>query len=140
MHHTVEGTCLCKGVGYRISGPILNFQYCHCSRCRKFTGSAHAANLFVALEHFEWTRGEDSLGRFDLQSEPGFQTAFCTTCGSSMPSVSSTKKFWVVPAGTLDGDPQAKPLRSIFTGSCAPWFVPTAALPSHEALPPKKGK
>ena len=45
----IEGKCLCGNVRYRITGPILNFQYCHCSRCRKFTGSAHAANVFTVV-------------------------------------------------------------------------------------------
>lgn len=134
-HAPLRGRCLCGAVGYRITGPVVNFQYCHCSRCRKFTGSAHAANLFVAPEHLEWDEGSDaSLGGFDLQSEPGFLTAFCRTCGSSMPSMSSTGRFWVVPAGALEDDPGVRPRRSIFYESRAPWFVPTGELPCHDEL------
>lgn len=132
---TPAGSCLCGTVRYRITGPIQNFQYCHCSRCRKFTGSGHATNLFAKPEHLEWTAGEASIGQFDLQSEPGFHTAFCKTCGSSLPNMSSTGRFWVVPAGTLDDDPGARPERNIFWGSRAPWFADTGTLPRHDELP-----
>ena len=76
------GSCLCGIVRYRITGPILSFQYCHCSRCRKFTGSAHAANLFTRPDHLEWLAGEGSLGSYELDAEPRFLTAFCKNCGS----------------------------------------------------------
>jgi len=135
----LRGSCLCGKVRYRISGPILNFQYCHCSRCRKFTGSAHAANLFVRTQDLEWLDGEDSLGSFVLDAKPTFSTAFCKTCGCSLPNRSSTGKFWVVPAGTLDEDPGARPLRNIFWGSRAPWFLESGCLPLHEELPSRAG-
>lgn len=130
-----EGVCLCSAVRYRITGDIVGFQYCHCSRCRKFTGSAHAANLFVRPEDLEWTEGRDNVGEFRLDAEPAFPTAFCRTCGSSLPSMSSTGKFWVIPAGTLTSDPGIEPARSIFWESRAPWYREVADLPKHAEMP-----
>jgi len=57
----VNGSCFCKKVNYEISGNMGVFQYCHCSRCRKVTGSAHAANLFVAPDDFKWLSGEENV-------------------------------------------------------------------------------
>ena len=37
-----SGRCLCGAVAYTISGNMGIFQYCHCSRCRKSTGSGFA--------------------------------------------------------------------------------------------------
>ena len=54
MGTTHSGTCLCGAVRFEISGSFERFYLCHCSRCRKGSGSAHAANLF-----FE--RGGDHL-------------------------------------------------------------------------------
>ena len=45
----VRGSCVCGGIGYEIRPPYLFFQYCHCSRCRKLSGSAHGANIFLKL-------------------------------------------------------------------------------------------
>lgn len=132
---SIAGSCLCGAVRFLVTGEILGFQYCHCSRCRKFTGSAHAANLFTVPANLEWLAGEDSLGSFLLQAEPPFPTAFCKTCGSALPSLSSTGKFWVVPAGSLDDDPQLTPTRSIFWDSRAPWYRAVADLPCHAEWP-----
>lgn len=131
----IEGACLCGAIRYRVTGEIVGFQYCHCSRCRKFTGSAHAANLFTAPENLEWLSGEESLGTFRLDAEPPFPTAFCKVCGSAMPSMSSTGRYWVVPAGALEQDPGIAPTRSIFWDSRASWYREESALPRHAESP-----
>ncbi len=46
-HHT--GSCLCGAVRFRIEGEFERFYLCHCSHCRKDTGSAHAAGQFLAV-------------------------------------------------------------------------------------------
>lgn len=135
MHPTAS--CLCGTVEFRITGPILEFQYCHCSRCRKFTGSAHAANLFVRPDNLEWTSGSEAIGRYSLDAKPGFHTAFCTKCGCSLPSMSSSGKFWVVPAGAFDDDPGGRPSRSIFWESRAAWYCEVSSLEKHAELPQK---
>ncbi|MFT7487599.1 MAG: hypothetical protein ACI9F9_003460 [Candidatus Paceibacteria bacterium] len=131
----IEGVCLCGAVRYRITGKIKGFQYCHCSRCRKFTGSAHAANMFTSPENLSWIEGEEQVGTFTLVAEPPFPSAFCKTCGSSLPSMSSSGRYWVVPAGTLEGDPGITPARSIFWDSRAPWYKQVSDLPCHGEWP-----
>ena len=132
---STTGACLCGAVSYRLTGPVLGFQYCHCSRCRRFSGSAHAANLFVATEHLAWTAGEELVGTWLLDADPPFPTAFCRTCGSNLPYRSSSGKAWVVPAGSLDEDPGVKPARSIFWESRAPWYRHVSDLPAHAEWP-----
>ena len=131
---SIDGQCLCGAVRYRLSEPI-GFQYCHCSRCRKFTGSVHAANVFVRPDSLQWLEGEENVNTYVLDGKPRFPTAFCARCGSSMPSLSSTGKFWVVPAGGIEGDPGVRPARSIFWASRAPWYEDVSALPKHDELP-----
>lgn len=131
----VEGSCLCKAVKYRITGEPMGFQYCHCSRCRKFTGAAHAANVFVATDSFTWLTGKDSVGTFRLEADPPFATAFCKNCGSSLPNLSTAHKIWIVPAGLLDSDPGIKPARSIFWDSRAPWYENVGDLPQYAEWP-----
>jgi hypothetical protein len=45
-HHS--GSCLCGAVTFTVEGAFDRFYLCHCSHCRKDTGSAHAANLFAS--------------------------------------------------------------------------------------------
>jgi hypothetical protein len=132
------GSCLCGEVRYEITGHLGIFQYCHCSRCRKFSGSAFAANLLVAPKQFHWLSGEDLVGRYELSEAKHFATSFCKKCGSSLPWLSQTGKAVIVPAGTLDEDPGIKPSQSIFTASAADWFEEPHNLPHYDEMPSKK--
>jgi hypothetical protein len=134
----MKGTCLCGNVAYEIEPPFKIFQYCHCSRCRKFTGSIHAANLFVPPPQFKWIKGEEQVGKFDLPESKYLTTAFCKTCGSSLPWAVKGGKNIVVPTGTLDEDPGIRPQQNIFCGSSAPWFIEASELPKYDELPPRK--
>jgi len=132
------GSCLCGEVHYQITSNLGIFQYCHCSRCRKFTGSAYAANIIVAPNQFEWLEGEDNIGRYEVAEAKHFATSFCTTCGSSLPWLSKTEKAIIIPAGTLDDDPQIRPFQNIFYESKANWYVEASGLVQYEGLPTKK--
>ncbi|MCG6861374.1 MAG: GFA family protein [Chromatiaceae bacterium] len=133
----VEGSCLCGKVTYEIRGNLGIFQYCHCSRCRKFTGSAFASNLLVAPGDFQWLSGQSYLGRFELEAAKHFATTFCKHCGSSLPWLTQSGKAVVVPAGTLDGDPGIRPVQNIYCASKARWFEEPSELPKYDELPPK---
>lgn len=135
--HKATGSCLCGKVKYEITGNLGIFQYCHCSRCRKFTGSAHAANLLVKPEQFKWLAGEESVGRFEHPDARHFATSFCTHCGSSLPWLGKTGKAVIVPAGTLDDDPKIKPFQNIYWASRAEWYVEASELVKYEELPTK---
>ena len=63
---TLKGSCLCGGVAYELSPPFVFFHYCHCSRCRKSSGSAFGTNVMVKANQFRWTRGEKLVGHWEL--------------------------------------------------------------------------
>jgi len=134
---SVGGSCLCGQVEYEITGNLGIFQYCHCSRCRKFTGSAHASNILVSPDDFNWLSGQNLIGRFEPPDARHFATCFCTNCGSSLPWLAQSGKAVVVPAGTLDHDPGIKPTQNVFCGSRASWYQSPAELPQFEELPPR---
>jgi hypothetical protein len=133
----ITGRCVCNRVAYAIKGNLGIFQYCHCSRCRKFTGSAFAANLLVTPADFRWIDGEEFVGRYELAEAKHFATSFCTHCGSSLPWLGQSGQAVVVPAGTLDAHPGLGPFQNIFWNSRADWYVEPSALPEYEELPPK---
>ena len=134
----VTGSCLCGRVSYAVHGNLGIFQYCHCSRCRKFTGSAFAANLLVSPADFEWLKGEEHVARHELKEARHFATSFCTHCGSSLPWLAQTGKAVVVPAGSLDDDPDIRPSQNIFCASRAVWYTDPARLSEYDELPPRK--
>lgn len=134
----MKGSCLCGEVHYDVQPPFRVFQYCHCSRCRKLTGSVHSANLFVPPAQFKWLKGEALVGRYRLPGAKYFSTAFCKQCGSTLPWTTNDGSNVVVTAGTLDEDPGIKPQQNIFWGSRGTWCVESSELPKFEELPPKK--
>ena len=131
----VTGGCLCKSVRYEVEVPFLRFVYCHCSRCRKATGAAHAANGFAKPESFRWLSGEHVVKRYDLPEAKRFGLQFCSNCGSKVPHVTRDGVGVVIPAGSLDEDPGTRPERAIFWGSHAPWFRDNSELTRHDSMP-----
>ena len=122
---TYKGSCLCGSIEYEVDKPFLFFKYCHCSRCRKASGSAFLPNIMVKAPQFKWTKGKDLVKRFKPETAKLFCTGFCPNCGSAMPWYSRNEKYVIIPAGSLDDDPECKPQNSIFWDSKAPWYTDT---------------
>ena len=128
----LAGSCLCGSVRFEIMPPFSGFRYCHCSRCRKATGSAHAANIFLPQGQLTWLAGESLIRRYDLSGAKRFAVCFCTQCGTRLPHRIAGTENYLVPAGVLDASPDQRPDVSIFWGSRAQWFVETQELPKFE--------
>jgi hypothetical protein len=132
-----QGSCLCGSVHYEIRPPFSTFQYCHCSRCRKATGSSHASNIILPPRQFNWIQGENLVARYEPASSKHFATSFCQNCGSTLPWLAKTGKAIVIPAGTLDDHPNITPEQNIFWASRAPWFELPHKLKAFPTLPGK---
>ena len=131
----LRGSCLCGAVTYEVRAPFLRFAHCHCSRCRKATGSAHATNLYASPDRFAWTSGEEHVVRFDLPTAKGFATTFCRLCGSPLPHHTRSGRELVVPAGSLDDPPSLRPNARIFLDSTVPWACATDDVPGFSEYP-----
>ena len=128
----IRGSCLCGAVAYEARPPFEKFLNCYCSRCRKASGSAHAANAYVLPEAFRWTSGENLVVRYDLPEARSFANAFCSKCGSPVPHPTRSGREVIIPAGSLDDDPGAKPSISAHWNSRAPWAPAATDLPTLE--------
>jgi hypothetical protein len=131
----VQGSCLCRSVTFEVQGPPSAFRYCHCSRCRKASGSAHASNLFVPAKQFRWLAGKELVNHYKVPEARTFAVSFCTHCGTRVPHEITERNEFLVPAGALDGDPGSRPQHNIFWNSKAPWFVETPDLPKFPERP-----
>jgi hypothetical protein len=117
---TLHGGCLCGAVRYTVQGEEKRFYHCHCSRCRKATGTGHASNLFVKGA-LAWDDGEDAVQLFKLPDAAHFANAFCAHCGGRVPIAVPAYGIVMIPAGSLDDEPVIQPEARIFTGSAARW-------------------
>jgi hypothetical protein len=128
----IRGGCLCGGVQFEIARTVGPFELCHCSRCRKASGSAFVAGLGVRVDDFRVLRGAELVRRYEApirERPPAYRVAFCSRCGSPVPDPPAGATWFEVPAGLLDDDPDARPDKHIFVECKSPWFEIRDGLP-----------
>ncbi|MER9069224.1 GFA family protein [Mesorhizobium sp. M0902] len=128
-NRTLTGKCLCGAVQYAVADAFVYAANCHCSNCRRTTGSAFKPFAGIERDRLSLTNGEDNLTIFG--DETGHD-AHCKTCGSLLYSVVRDGAFVHVAMGTLVDEPTIRPTQHIFVGSKAKWFTITDDLPQYE--------
>jgi hypothetical protein len=128
----VRGSCLCGGVRFEVSGPFLRANHCHCSRCRKHSGTFGETQGRVPRSGFRLLAGEELL-RVYRPAPDAAAKAFCSVCGSSLFGGDWPEGDEVsIRLGTLDDDPGIRPRYHSFVGSRAPWDdLPDDGLPRY---------
>jgi hypothetical protein len=130
-NRALAGKCFCGAVCYAVPDEFVYAANCHCSNCRRATGSAFKPFAGIGRDKLSITKGRDSLLIFG--DENGNDT-HCKACGSLLYSVVRDGKFVHVAMGTLVDDPTIRPTKHIFVGSKAPWFTITDDLPQYETI------
>ena len=128
---TLAGKCLCGAVQYAVADEFAYAANCHCSNCRRATGSAFKPFAGIERDKLSITKGEDKL--LIHGDETGHDT-HCGLCGSLLYSVVRNGAFVHVAMGTLVDDPTIRPTQHIFVGSKAPWFTITDDLPQYDEM------
>lgn len=121
----IRGSCLCGGVRFEIARAVGPFELCHCSRCRKASGSAFVAGLGVRVEDFRRLCGDALVRTWEApvrERPPPYRVAFCSRCGSPVPDPPAGATWFEVPAGLLDDDPGLRPDRHIFVDYGSAWL------------------
>ncbi len=132
----MKGSCFCGEVAFEITGEITALYQCHCSECRKTTGTAANAGFILNKDKFKWIKGKALIKTFLKDS--GYRVNFCTDCGSVVPNPMTMlpQAFWV-PAGSIDDDFSARITNHICMDSKADWDIVSATNTAkhHSALP-----
>lgn len=120
--HDVVGSCLCRAVTYRVTGPLRPVIACHCVQCRKTSGHHVAATS--APRDAVRVSGEVSW----FSSSDTARRGFCSVCGSNL--------FWDGPgsnlsifAGTLDAPTGLKLKAHIFCADKGDYYELEDGLP-----------
>jgi len=132
---TLKGSCLCGAVTYAVTGEAKRFYHCHCSRCRKATGTGHASNLFLQPGELVWLSGADQIRAFKVPEAQRFTNSFCAICGGRVPRQPAGTDIVIIPAGSLDAEPPIAPQARIFIASRTTWSCADVALPSFPEAP-----
>jgi hypothetical protein len=125
----LAGKCLCGAVRYEVADAFAYAANCHCSNCRRATGSAFKPFAGIEREKLAIVAGRDNLMVF---GEADGHDAHCKTCGSLLYSLVRDGAYVHVTMGTLVDDPTIRPTSHIFVGSKAPWDVIADDLPQFE--------
>jgi len=133
----VSGKCLCGAVRYEIDGGISPIWLCHCSKCRRATGSAFHASAVCRPDQFRWLQGEDAIAEY--ADTPRYTTRFCRICGSPVPSFLADFDLMFLHAGGLDDDCGREIVHHIFVGSKAPWYEIRDECPQYQGHKPVEG-
>lgn len=129
-----KGECLCGSCRYVITGKKPKAMYlCHCSRCRKETGTIHGATVFFNNARLLWEKGQANISHFKLEGTKK-QRAFCNTCGSPLPRQEGDFHV-VLPAGTIDNDILLEPTAHIYYASRSSWEDKVRDLKRFDELP-----
>lgn len=115
-----SGACNCGAIEFKIHASLSSVIVCHCSICRRATGSNGIAVLVVDKDKFEWTAGEDFINSW---KKPGsdWEMWFCRRCGSPVPGRNDDARMFV-PAGLIgEGDENLKVTHHIWVDSKATW-------------------
>lgn len=115
-----RGECNCGAVAFEIIDDISDVYICHCSICRRSSGSNGIAVIVVRNDAFRWLRGEDGISTWK-KPDADWQTWFCRVCGSVLPGVNDDSRMFV-PAGLVaEGNESLKVAHHIWVDSRAPW-------------------
>jgi hypothetical protein len=126
---SLAGKCLCGAVHYAVADEFVYAANCHCSNCRRTTGSAFKPFAGIGRNRLRIIKGEDNLM---IVGEANANDTHCSLCGSLLYSVVRDGAFVHVAMGTLVDDPGIRPRAHIFVGSKAPWFTITDDLAQYQ--------
>ena len=131
------GACLCGEVTITLKGNINDIVHCHCSLCRKNSGSAFATNGFINATDFNITSGEESLTAFSFK--PGRNRHFCKRCGSPIYSSNDQDPSRLrIRLGLIDTDITERPISHNFVSSKANWEELDVQLPRYDSFEPSR--
>lgn len=116
----LTGHCNCGSVRFELDDTPDGVYVCHCSICRRSTGTNGIAVVLVRNDRFRWTAGEDLVTAW-TKPNSNWDTWFCRACGSKVPGRNDPERMFV-PAGLLPGQGIGLTVRHhIWVGSKAEW-------------------
>ncbi len=117
---STKDKCNCGAVAFEIDAVVTDVYVCHCSICRRATGSNGIAVVVVANDAFRWTRGEDDIATWK-KPDADWQVWFCSTCGSPVPGINNESTMFVPAALITEGGDALKVAHHVWVDSKASW-------------------
>ena len=116
----MTGRCLCGGIRFEVDADTDRLRFCHCTSCKKLSGSGGTANVRVRSDDIRILEGRDLLTTY--QPSEGSAKTFCSRCGSNMFGGGwPDSELCSVRFTTFDEQPKPSETQHVFVESVAPW-------------------
>jgi len=115
-----RGECNCGAVQFEIDADLTDVFVCHCSICRKSTGSNGIAVVVVPNDQLRWVKGQEHIATWK-KPNCDWQTWFCRICGSPVPGANDSKRMFAPAGSIVAGGDALRVAHHIWVGSKAPW-------------------
>lgn len=134
-----NASCLCGSVRFSTKARPVYSAYCHCSECRKFSGSGHSAFIGVSFDQLNFNPGsEQYLGTYPKTQKTTM--VFCNRCGSSLMAHKLGSGMAHVRLGCIDTPVPLMPMAHLHCSSAALWeTLPDDNLPRLDTVPRVEG-
>lgn len=137
----LRGSCLCGASSYTVNGPPIQAIICHCNNCKKWSGGAYAANIWIPSKHFALDEASSShVNRYaDSKTDAGrtMDRVSCKECGSALFVDIPYYDVVSVTRGTIDGVEELEGLDPVVEFYCCrqlPWAEVNAKTDRKERL------
>jgi hypothetical protein len=133
----ITGGCLCGGVRFEVTEPLVGAVYCHCTRCQRRTGTAASATARIVPGSLRVVQGEDLVRSYEPPD--GFAKDFCGACGSALWSRNPNDPEQLgVRLGAFDVDPGVRPSSRQYVAYAASWEpIPDDGLERYPEAKPR---
>jgi hypothetical protein len=122
------GHCLCGDVRFNFDAPDRDVNICHCSLCRRMTGTAFGTYVKVRADALHFTARECRFIEHAVTARLTMMS--CANCGSYLYATHSDyAEFTYVCLGVVDDNDDLRPTYHEFVGSKASWYE------IHDGLP-----
>lgn len=118
----IDGSCLCGQVRFTLNSQLYAPRFCHCSNCRKFSGTTPGAWAMANAQDLE-TSADVALGSH--ATEHGVRY-FCSVCGSPVWFESKEHASVVgIALGSINSGPVPEPDMELWCESMPSWAQPS---------------
>ena len=125
---TASAKCLCGLFEVVVSGSFGDVRYCHCSQCRRKSGTAFTANARINASQFQLNGPAEQVTEYE--HKPGLYNAFSSNCGTPLYTRSQDAPQDIrVRMGGFDGELDVQITAHVWSGSKASWYEIADGLP-----------
>ncbi|PLB36886.1 GFA family protein [Aspergillus candidus] len=105
----LTGRCLCEKITYQVDLPAgepdPKIVLCHCTSCKRYTGSSFSSNLVLPQPSMTYTQGTPKIHLCPSDRELTVRREFCGDCGTPLTSQpGDNTSIIIVKWGTLDDE------------------------------------